>query len=272
MDLILRPEEPVGPEIGRILRGLCGRLKRMQRDLSSDPHAMIHGVRRTIKQMAAIRRLASKEMPEDWNEQTARLLRVIKNRFARARDQKVLRKQFFALAGPEVSGLCEEVLPTPPSEVARSDVRDLGARISEVSLLVNKAPFWAVTSRGVSFKIRKMLRAHGRRFRRTERRGKAKDFHEWRKSVKDIEAVLVLLRAYGTKKSGLVAECGRLAADLGTANDLANLRRFLSGNGSKTELAPLRKNLEKTLKKLRASCLRAGKRLDSALASYQVPF
>jgi CHAD domain-containing protein len=235
-DFRIRPDRPAGAELARVLEGWAGAAQLNLRSADREPHLSVHRLRTTMKKLRSGLFLARKELPEQTVAEILEKILLLKNSVADYRDREVLRRTLVRLSNElavrdsAAGAACLEMVPElfpPVDSLARPLLRKLSTTARELRVTLERAPFWVVTSKGLTLALQfthnKVLR-----WRKTCRnKGKEKHFHEWRKAVKHQSTQCLILEKVVPAASRYRQEAEALGEILGEMNDLANLRQIL---------------------------------------------
>ena len=233
--------------------------------------AVIHDVRREIKKLRAIFRLARGESKRGKYRKSVKALREAAGYMAAPRDARVMLKAFEKLTGNDARWFAEvekELRRHCRREsrrfrendfVASADriLRKIERRVGHLEL---KASGWAAIEPGL-----KESYVHGQEaFAFARRKPLPENFHDWRKHVKTLWYYFQLLRpAWPSEMRAMTDELELLAGRLGEDHDLFLLEQFAMRHcaGWTTEAASLKRLIETREKELRVEALKLGERL-----------
>jgi CHAD domain-containing protein len=233
--------------------------------------AAIHDVRREIKKLRAIFRLARGEIRRSAYRKNVKSLRKAAGFLAAPRDARVVLKVFENLTGRSrrrFAGI-EKVLrkhcrrqtrrfqKEDSISVADRILRKMDRRVRGLKI---KASGWAVIEPGLKECYRR-----GREACVLARRAPLpENFHDWRKHVKDLWYYFQLLRpAWLAEMRARTDELALLGGQLGEDHDLFLLNQFVTRHcaGKGREAAALNQLIELRQRELRAAALKQGARL-----------
>lgn len=236
-----------------------------------DHSAAIHDVRREIKKLRAIFRLARNGDGLGKYRKSVKALRAAAGYLAAPRDARVMLKAFEKLTGDAARRFSEiekvlrkhcrwETRRFQKNDfIAEADriLRKIERRVGGLKI---KASGWAAIEPGL-----KESYVRGRdNFALVRRKPLPENFHDWRKHVKNLWYYFQLLRpAWPAEMRAMTDELESLAGQLGEDHDLFLLEQFVKRNcaGLSVESAVLRRLIESRQKDLRAAALKLGSQL-----------
>jgi CHAD domain-containing protein len=259
----LKKSEPPVKALRRVCRGhVVAALDWLRK--TGRPSA-IHRVRKEIKKSRAIVRLVGDTKGRGANRKTAKNLRQVAHRLDGSRDARVMLQELKKLA----NGNAAQFLETRRALLKHSRREDRRfhkhASVAAKRLLrkaerrVRKLKFaasgWAAIEPGLKRNYRRaqaMLKLAGRR-------PLPKNFHDWRKHVKNFRYHLEMLcPEWPPEIRALTGKLDRLGDCLGEDHDLFMLDQFVAGQGVAREAAGLNRRITARQKKLRAEALKLG--------------
>jgi CHAD domain-containing protein len=233
--------------------------------------AAIHDVRREIKKLRAIIRLARKGAGGGAYRKSLKALRAAADHLAAPRDARVMLKAFEKLIGgdtrrfPEIERALRQHCRRETRRFQQKNSLSIADRIlrkidRRVRSLKIKASGWAAIEPGL-----KECYGRGRDACTLARRESLPGhFHDWRKHVKNLWYYFRLLHpAWPVKMRAWTEELERLGGQLGEDHDLFLLGQFAERQcaGQAGEAAALNRLIESRQKELRAAALKLGSRL-----------
>ena len=233
--------------------------------------AAIHDVRREIKKLRAIFRLARARDGAGRYRKSVKALRMAAGCLAAPRDARVMLKAFVKLAGTQAPrfGQIEKALRkhcrretrrfVKKKAVSMADrlLRKINRRVGDLKI---ESSGWAAIEPGVNQACSRGRQA----FAKVRRKPSPEHFHEWRKHVKILWYYFQLLRpAWRPEVRALAGDFELLAAQLGEDHDLFLLQQFVVRHCGRhpTEAGALNCLIATRQKVLRAAALRLGSKL-----------
>ncbi len=233
--------------------------------------AAIHDVRREIKKLRAIFRLARGEAGRGKYRKSVRSLRAAAGYLAATRDARVRLKAFENLAGDEARRFPESAKRLRAHcrrETRRFQRNDFIATADRILRKIDRrvrglkfeASGWAAIEPGL-----KESYVRGRDACALVRRKPVpENFHDWRKHVKDLWYYFQLLRpAWPAEMRARTDDLELLGKQLGEDHDLFLLEQFVKRHcgGLAGEVAALAQLIQSRQKPLRAAALELGSQL-----------
>jgi CHAD domain-containing protein len=230
--------------------------------------AAIHDVRREIKKLRAIFRLARKTDDRRAVRKSVKALRVAADQLAAPRDARVMLKTFGQLTGGERRRFeeIETVLrkhsrrqtrrfqKSGSISIADRILRKINRRVRGLKI---EASGWSVIEPGL-----KESYVRGREASvLVHRKPLPENFHDWRKHVKNLWYYFQLLHpAWPPELQVMTDDLELLGGQLGEDHDLFLLEQFVKRNfaGRGAEVAALKRLIESRQKELRAAALKLG--------------
>jgi len=285
MAYLIRPGEPVGEEIRRILLEQDERALAWLRRWQANPRDNVHRARQAFKRIRAALRVVRSGMPYAWRVENA-VFRDVGRTLAYARDAEAVIDALALLeermAGPlhrESVHLLRTRLEQRAARERDCGVRDLEGRIAAActQLAAARRRFRDLPvgdlrrkdlRRGLAATLERCARGH----ERASASGRAEDLHAWRKDVKyagyQFALVERLNMARAATRRPRFAELGRL---LGHHQDLATLDALLRAQpaelGADLHLRAMRQAIRGAQADLAREALRAGGRLVGRAAA-----
>jgi len=233
--------------------------------------AAIHDVRREIKKLRAIFRLARGESKRGKYRRSVKALREIAGNLAATRDARMMLNAFEKLTGgdarrfAEIEKMLRKHCHRETRRFRKNDfvaVADRVLRKIERRLdgLKIKASGWAAIEPGFKDSYARGWKA----FALVRRKPPSENFHEWRKHVKNLWFYFQLLRpAWPAELRAMTDELKLLGRHLGDEHDLALLQQFAARHCAKqiNEAAALDSLIQSRQMELRAAALKLGSRL-----------
>lgn len=244
-----------------------------------DRDEAIHDVRKRMKKLRAVLRMARDELGEKVYKSENACYREAAKHLAGLREVAVqvatvenLKSYFSGQTGvdafdPLLANLQEQVDAVhgddPERKSALADVADL------LRAARGRAKDWPIKARNFSAMakgVRGVYRRGRKGLRTVTKAASDNNFHEWRKSAKYLWYHARILEAsWPAMMSALVAELDILGDALGADHDLADLRATLSGNpelsGGAPELQTVMGFVSLRQDELRSAALALGKRI-----------
>jgi len=272
--LQIAPNKPAGPELGRVLINLATEAGHCVRSMQSDPHEAIHRLRTSMKKLRSGLFLGREELPPQGVGEILDAVVFLKNSVAAYRDREVLRRCVTRLAMEIenannlpgfVQNVSTDLYPVffpPLREIEEPLLAALTRKSHELRRLLESAPFWVVTRRGLAESL-EFTHAKVLRWRKVCRKsGGAEDFHEWRKAVKHQATQCLMLEKLFPDAGSYRMQAEALGESLGTMNDLENLRQLLVGTPVySTCLPPIMERIGELLAVHHKQALRLARRL-----------
>jgi CHAD domain-containing protein len=233
--------------------------------------AAIHDVRREIKKLRAIFRLARGEAGRGKYRKSVKSLRAAAGYLAAPRDARVRLKAFGKLAGeaawrfPEIEKRLHAHCRRETRRFRRNDIVATADRIlrkidRRVGGLKIKASGWAAIEPGL-----KESYVRGRvACELVHRAPSPENFHAWRKHAKNLWYYFQLLGpAWPVELRAMTDELELLAGQLGEDHDLHLLQQFVMRHcgGLAGETMALDRHIQSRQEELRAAALQLGSRL-----------
>jgi CHAD domain-containing protein len=233
----------------------------------------IHDVRREIKKLRAIFRLARGERKRGKYRKSVKALRAAADYLAALRDARVMLKVFEKLTGNDARRFAEvekELRRHCRRESRRFRENDFVAAADRILLKIErqvgrlelKASGWAAIEPGLKESYARGWKA----FALARRKPLPENFHDWRKHVKTLWYYFQLLRpAWPLEMRVMMDELELLGGQLGEEHDLALLKQFAARQraGQIHEAAALNVLIESRQTELRAAALKLGSKLYS---------
>ena len=233
--------------------------------------AVIHDVRREIKKLRAIFRLARGESERGKYRKNVKALREAACYLAAPRDARVRLKAFEKLNGSDAQRFAEiekmlrkhcrrETRRFRKNDfIAAADriLRKIERRLGGLKI---KASGWAAIEPGLKESYTRGWKA----FALVRRKPLLENFHEWRKHVKNLWFYFQLLRpAWPAELRAMTDELELLGRYLGDEHDLVLLQQFAARHCAKqiNEAAALDSLIQSRQMELRAAALKLGSRL-----------
>ena len=231
---------------------------------------VIHDVRREIKKLRAIFRLARGQGGGAYRK-SVKALREAAGYLAASRDARVMLKAFEKLTQGRARRFVEiekALRKHSRREIRRFErkksisvadelLRKIGRRVRDLKI---RSSGWAAIEPGL-----KQSYFRGREAYALARRNPSPEhFHDWRKHAKGLWYYLQLLRpAWRPEMRAMTDDFERLGGQLGEDHDLFLLEEFVSrrGAGRPGEAAALKRLVESRERELRAAALKLGSRL-----------
>jgi CHAD domain-containing protein len=237
----------------------------------SDRSAAIHDVRREIKKLRAIFRLARGAAGKGAYHKSVKALREAAGYLAEPRDARVMLKAFEDLTGHSTRRFAEiekMLRKHCRRETRRFQENDYVAVADRILRKINrrvrglkiKASGWAVIEPGL-----KESYIRGREACALVcRKPLPENFHDWRKHVKNLWFYFQLLRpAWPAEMRAMTDELELLGRHLGDEHDLVLMQQFVARHCGQhaDEAQALNRLIKSRLKQLRAAALKLGSRL-----------
>ena len=233
--------------------------------------AAIHDVRREIKKLRAVLRLARNGGGQGKYRKSVKALREAAGYLAAPRDARVMLKAFEKLAGRDARQFSEieNVLRRhcrretrrfqKKDSIAIADkiLRKMSRRVRGLKI---HASGWPAVEPG----LRKSYELGREACELVHEKPLPKNFHDWRKHVKDLWHYFCLLYpAWPAAARAYTDELELLGGQLGEDHDLFLLQQFAVGHcaGLAGEVKALNRMIESRQKELRAAALKLGSRL-----------
>jgi CHAD domain-containing protein len=233
--------------------------------------AAVHGARKEIKKLRALFRLVRGEISVGTYRKGVRALRAAADSLAATRDARVMLKAFEKLTGPPAGRYAniEKALKKHAQKEARRFRKNDSVTLAEKMLrktgrrmggLKIKLTGWTAIAPGLKQSYERGQAA----CRLARKKAAPKNFHDWRRHVKDIWFYFCLLRPIcpaATQSSADDLE--RLALHLGEDHDLFLLQEFMAKHCAEHpgEVKKLDRLVAARQKELRAAALKLGSRL-----------
>jgi CHAD domain-containing protein len=269
MPFRFKKSESPAKAVRRVTRERIGVARERLRD--GDHSAAIHDVRREIKKLRAVFRLARGEGGQGRYRKSVKALRAAAGYLAAPRDARVMLKAFEKLTGRDARRFAaiEKMLRKHSRRETRrfqknnfitaADriLRKIERRVGGLKI---KSSGWSAIEPGL-----KESYSRGREACVLVRRKPVpENFHDWRKHVKNLWYYFQLLRpAWPAEARAMTDELELLAGQLGEDHDLFLLEEFVKRHcaGLAGELAALNRLIESRQEKLRAGALKLGSQL-----------
>ena len=234
---------------------------------------LVHDVRKEIKKLRAVLRLVRSDIGDETYAEYTKTLRGAAGRLTALRDAEVRVGAFDSLAKnlhgkrgkhrpfPEIKSALRDLCRAEESKLFKGDalasVRDtLSSSKEQFENLKVNSRGWKAIYPG----LKKIYRRNRKMFDAADQEPSPKNFHEWRKRVKDLSNQLRLFRrARPRKLRGRMDDLDKLGDLLGDDHDLFMLNEFVS---RKFNHAPDVRMFEDLIaarqKELRAEALKLG--------------
>lgn len=233
--------------------------------------AAIHDVRREIKKLRAIFRLARSEAGRGTYRRSVKSLRKAAGYLAAPRDARVRLKVFERLTGhsarlfAEIEKVLRKHCRQETRRFQKNDfiavadriLRKLNRRVGDLKI---RASGWAAIEPGLKESYRRGREA----CKLVRRKPLPGNFHDWRKRVKNLWYYFQLLRpAWPAEMRACTDELELLGGHLGEDHDLFLLQQFVAEHcaGLAGEVEALNRLIESRQKQLRAAALKLGSSL-----------
>lgn len=238
---------------------------------NGDHPAAIHEVRREIKKLRAIFRLARGGVGPGRHRKSMKALRTAAGYLAAPRDARVMLKAFENLVGNDaqrfaaVEGLLRKHCRRETRRFQKTDFiavadRILGKVERRVGGLKFKSSGWAAIEPGLKESYQRGRKA----FTLVRRKPLPENLHDWRKHVKNLWYYFQLLRpAWPADMRAMTDDLEWLAGRLGEDHDLFLLDQFVKQKSGVLAArgAVLERLIQSRQKELRAAALTLGSRL-----------
>jgi len=269
MPFRFKKSESPAKGVRRVCRERIGAARERLRQGSHS--AAIHDVRREIKKLRAIFRLARWIPDAGRHRKSVKALREAAGYLAAPRDARVMLKAFEKLTGSaarrfvEIEKMLHKHCRRETRRFQKNDfiaaadriLRKIDRRVGNLKI---KASGWAAIEPGL-----KQSYVRGREACELVcRKPLPENFHDWRKHVKNLWYYFQLLRpAWPAEASAYTDELELLGGHLGEDHDLFLLHQFAAEHcaGRAGEVVALNRLIESRQKKLRAAALKLGSRL-----------
>jgi CHAD domain-containing protein len=232
--------------------------------------AAIHDVRREIKKLRAILRLAREAVGRGRYRKSVRALREAAGYLAGPRDARVMLKTFEQLTGGDRRHFAEieKILQKHCRRQTRRFHRSKSVSIADRILrkinrrmrgLKIEASGWSAIEPGLKESYVRGVKASVL----VHRKPMPENFHDWRKHVKNLWYYFQLLRpAWPPELRTMTDDLELLGGQLGEDHDLFLLEQFVKRNCAKQkQTAALNQLIESRQEKLREATLKLGSRL-----------
>ena len=239
--LALKPKKSIGRQLKRIARKELGSAaERLLQDHRDDED--VHEGRKSLKKVEALAVLLH-QVGSAPRRRDRKRLRAARRTLSRARDADAIVETFdhlrsrFAHRIPEhTSAMIRRHLTRRKSAATRRARAGAGS-LTRAGTIVRKirrsVKEWSVPSIDLSDLpelIGRSFRASRKAMMRAQTRGRASDFHEWRKRVKNLSYQLRLVERLVSGLSAQIEEFRELEQALGEAHNLVVLRTKLKRN------------------------------------------
>ncbi|HUB86796.1 MAG TPA: CHAD domain-containing protein [Verrucomicrobiae bacterium] len=269
MPFQFKKRESPAKAVRRVCRERIGAARERLRE--GGKPAAIHDVRREIKKLRAVFRLARNGAGHGKYRKSVKALRTAADELAAPRDARVMLKAFEKLAGksagqfPETEKALRRHCRREARRFRKKDSVAAADRIlrkvdRRVGGLKIKASGWAAMEPG----LRESYERGREASELVHRKPLPENFHDWRKHVKNLWYYFQLLRpAWPAEMRAMTDELESLAGQLGEDHDLFLLNQFATKNCAKhaLEVATLNRRIESRQRELRAAALKLGSRL-----------
>lgn len=226
----LREDEDPGPGLARVIAARCSQAAAAVRRAgeAEDPAADVHEARKSIKKARSALRLLRGVLSEDEREAANSKLREASNALAGARDAEVKISTLEGAWGldPEPYGLTvwrihlEGEAEGHRGELTPDRLAGVAAAIETVGAGFRGRPLPA-SREEIAVNAGRSYRRGRRDLKRCRKKGRAEDFHDWRKRSKDLRYQLeILLPLLPEEFDRARKGAERLADRLGDLHDL----------------------------------------------------
>lgn len=249
-----RPEPSKEMPAGRWLQGVLVQIARQaQRDAASidaRPKEATHSLRRRMKKIQSLLRLAAPAVDDESHENLKAGIRGIKDALTANRDADVL----------DDLGRDLGVVRAMPRDI-QPDAAMLDAFLSELATSFEDMDLSGLTWNGVSYSHLKTCRQARKAWKKADRHPSAKNLHAWRKRVKDqYHQSLALHRWLG--EDSRVRKIRRLGSLLGKCHDLDLFACTIDGSAGRVD-KKLRREVGSRRKKLKRRAFRRAEKIFS---------
>lgn len=226
----------------------------------------IHNVRKEIKKVHAILRLVKQEIPRRDYVKMVKVLRKTSSRLAPSRDARVMLREFLKLVQKSAGKfpVTHEALLKHCRSETRKFRKEKSSALTDrclrkanrrVGCLKISAKGWALIESG----LRRSYHRGQEKFKLANREPASENFHDWRKSVKDLwHHLQMICPKRPTDIRAFTDDLALLAEQLGEEHDLYLLSQFVKENSSTVEGRALNHLIEARQKKLRVASLKLG--------------
>ncbi len=226
----------------------------------------IHNVRKEIKKVRAALRLVREEISRRDYVKTVKPLRKVAGRLAPSRDARVMLREFLKLE--HESAVRFPITHEALLKHCRRETRKFGKGKSpaladrwlrkvnrRVGRLKISAKDWAMIEPG----LRQSYRRGREKFKLANREPSSENFHEWRKTVKDLwHHLQMICPKQPANIRVFIDKFAMLGAQLGEEHDLHLLGQFAAESGDPKEARQLNRKIELRRKMLGAAALKLG--------------
>lgn len=235
----LKPGKPIKHELRRIARKeLDGASKRLRRGYSNDSD--VHESRKSVKKVEALTRLMD-QMGFAPPRKKMKRLRAARRALSRLRDADAMIETFdrlrsrFADRIPEHTArvirthlVKEKTTIARRAEASAGSLARAGKALRKLKRSVNEWTSFSIDLSDLPPVLAHSFRASRKAMRQAQLHGRATDYHDWRKSVKDLEYQLRLVERLVAGMGTPIEEFRGLETALGEEHNLVVLRTRLT--------------------------------------------
>lgn len=234
--------------LSRVLVGVTAQIKGDLLRIREFPESGVHSLRRRMKKLGSMLRLARKCISDRGRQGIRRRMRLLKDAFARTRDADVMRQLAEGLGIPSaVAGLTKNTRP-------RVTARHIRAA-EQLCVLIGNLQLHELTSRDVASSFLHSLKMEREARKRAREDATPEALHAWRKQSKALYYQMLFLHEITGKMGKPMKHAARLGRWLGKHHDLDMLAARLKRGG---ETQGLRKKIARRQRELRRRIFRAG--------------
>ena len=240
MSFTLDPTKPIPKAVRKTAEK---QLRKIVETLSGEaglsPEEATHDARKRTKKLRALLRLVRPEIGDKIYRRENRALRDAARRLSAVRDAWVLVEALDDLETPAPDLRAALVGEHHALEARQREQKALEQAAAEYEEVLTRVAAWRLPDHGwrtLEDGLEAVVREGRERMEKACSRGRAEDFHEWRKQVKYLRHQLELVRpAWPEVLEAMVATASEIGDQLGTDHDLAVLRERVSSDPLATE-------------------------------------
>ena len=249
-----------GRRLHRVLAGIAAQIEGDLRRIHEFPEGGVHSLRRRMKKLGSILRLARTHIPDRTKQRIKQHIRLLKDAFASARDADVMRRLAADLGIPaEAVGLLKIARPARPKVSARH-----WSAAEKLRGLIRGLPLHAMTWEDVASSFLRTAKKERDAWKAAREDATAGALHAWRKQAKALHCQMLFIHQLTRGMTRPMKLAGRLGRWLGRHHDLDVLASRL---GRHTVSARRLREIGKRQRELRRRIFQtAGSLHDKSLA------
>ena len=255
-----KTRQPPRDAAGPLAAVLAGRITQARRDLGRmkhDPDAAIHVLRRRMKKLDSLLRLARDAMPKHARNELERETGSLKDLFAAQRDFAVSVKLARRIGGEPLARAIERERPSPPAGITAQARKSVNA----MARLLRGVPVASLSRKRVLARQQRAEQRAMQAWREALRKPSAVRLHAWRRRAKIVHHHLLFQRALGGGQRRRIQLADHIGHWLGELHDLHVLEQTLARCAVDPGL--WQEALTQRERRLEARALRAGRSLHA---------